>query len=487
MAISSGALPGPPADRGLPAGLRIRFDPRVRRWADGSVLIGGSPWRVSRLKPPAQDLVRRLAAAGPNGLILELPIDLKVARLLLDRGFAYPLARVSAGPHPVASIVIPVMDHVDNLELILTSLQPQRAVIVDDRSDNPEAVNHVAVAHGAQIIRHYANRGPAAARNTGLAATTSPIVAFIDSDCIAVPGWPASLLHHFDDPAVAAVAPRILPTIEGRSLLERYEATRSTLDMGNRPELVRPGARLGFVPSASLLVRRSALGASGFDENLRLGEDVDLIWRLTEAGWLVRYDPDSVVRHRTRTQLRQWIVRKYEYGTSAAELEARHPGRLAPAHVSCWNVGTLALVTAGRPLLAGACTASAILTLWRQVRDLPMSPLLAARTVGQGLLADGTGIGHLLRREWWPVGAAALLFAPRSRTARLAVACMLVPIVLEWVTQHPPLDPVRYTGLRLIDDAAYGSGVISASVKSRTIRTLLPAIKWPRLGDRSSA
>lgn len=474
------AVAAPPADRSLPYGFRVRLDPRVRRWADGSVLIGGSPWRISRLKPAVQDLVRRLADAGSNGLVLEQSLDLTVARLLLDRGFADPLPKVEADPLQAAAIVIPARDHADNLEAILTSVAPRRAVVVDDGSRDPGPVNDVAVMHSAHLVRHAVNQGPAAARNTGLAATDSPVVAFIDSDCIAEPGWPATLLHHFDDPGVAAVAPRVAPEDRLGSALERYEATRSSLDMGRRPELVRPGARLGFVPSASLLVRRSALGVSGFDEALRIGEDVDLIWRLVDAGWLVRYDPDSEVRHRTRRRLREWIVRKYEYGTSAADLEARHPGRLTPAHVSYWNLATLALVAAGHPALAATVTVTATGMLWRQVRDLPRSPLLAARTVGQGLLADGAGIGHLLRREWWPVGAAALLLAPKSRTARMAAACMLTPIALEYATQRPPLDPVRYTGLRLIDDAAYGSGVITSSLRRRCLSTLRPRVRLPR-------
>ena len=48
--------------------------------------------------------------------------------------------------------------------------------------------------------------------------------------------------------------------------------------------------RVAYVPTAALLVRRAALG-DGFDESLRNGEDVDLVWRLIEAGWRVRYEP----------------------------------------------------------------------------------------------------------------------------------------------------------------------------------------------------
>ena len=481
------ALPPPPRNRELPAGFVIRLDPRVRRWADGSILIGGAPWRISRLKPPVQELVRRLAEAGVEGLILKTATDLAVARLLLDRGFADPLPSLTAAARPAATIVIPAMDNSGNLDSVLISLKPQSAVVIDDGSLEPDRVTAVAGAHAAQLIHHAVNRGPAAARNTGLAATDSVVVAFIDSDCIAEPGWPGSLLHHFDDPAVGAVAPRVAPTTDGRSVLERYESTRSSLDMGDRPELVRPGARLGFLPSASLLIRRTALGTGGFDEDLRLGEDVDLVWRLVDNGWLVRYDPTSVVRHRTRSHPRDWLVRRFQYGTSAPELEARHPGRLTPARISSWNLATLALLSLGRPAAGAAVTLTASGFLWGEIRHLPRSPALAARTVGQGLAADSAAIGHLFRREWWPVGTAALIMAPRLRCARVVAASMLAPILLEWATKRPPIDPFRYTALRLVDDAAYGSGVIAASIRSRTMRTLLPTIRWPRWPARPNS
>ena len=77
---------------------------------------------------------------------------------------------------------------------------------------------------------------------------------------------------------------------------------------------MRPGSRVSYVPTAALLVRRSALDSVAiddaaipapghlagpgplssrgvFDPALRYGEDVDLIWRLHDAGWRVRYEP----------------------------------------------------------------------------------------------------------------------------------------------------------------------------------------------------
>ncbi|MBF6096422.1 glycosyltransferase family 2 protein, partial [Nocardia cyriacigeorgica] len=75
----------------------------------------------------------------------------------------------------------------------------------------------------------------------------------------------------------------------------------------------------------------------GFDERLRFGEDVDVVWRLTDAGHLVRYHPAAVVTHRPRATLGSWLRQRYDYGTSAAPLARRHPGRLACARVSAWH------------------------------------------------------------------------------------------------------------------------------------------------------
>jgi hypothetical protein len=56
---------------------------------------------------------------------------------------------------------------------------------------------------------------------------------------------------------------------------------------------------------------------------------------------------------------------------------------------------------------------------------------------------------------------------------------MLVPIVWEWVTRRPRVDVARYTLLRLVEDAAYGSGVIASAVARRRLRVLLPLVRLP--------
>ena len=299
------------------------------------------------------------------------------------------------------------------------------------------------------------------------------------------PGWLDPLVGHFDDPRVAAVAPRIRPRSDSTDLLPRYELTRSALDMGSRPELVANGAPLGYLPSATLLVRRTALENLGFDEELRVGEDVDLVWRLTDSGSLVRYEPASVVTHEIRPQLLDWAGRHFDYGTSAAELDRRHPRRLAPARLSVWNLA-IGLLAVGRRPSRGLSMAAALGVaglsaglLARRLRDSAVDPMVAPVVVGKGLIAETDAVGHLLRREWWPLGWLALATAPRSRIGRLAAAAMLIPIAREWFTRRPAVDPMRFLALRLIEDASYGSGVITSAIRRLRPGVLLPMVRLP--------
>jgi len=469
----------------------IVWDDRVRLWGDGSAVLGGAPWALLRIAPAGRPFVRRLRDAGPRGVTPAPGVEQKLADLLLARGIVHPVVSADPGVEPWAAepgvdIVVPCYQRPDLLDACLTSLRETvpgaRIIVVDDASPSPR-VAEVARAHGATLRRHGTNRGPAAARNTGFREANSPIVAFVDADCVATPGWLSTLVVHFDDPRVAAVAPRIVPLTSRSDLLSRYQAVRSALDMGPRPELVKPGAPLGFLPSAALAVRAADLPV--FDERLRVGEDVDLVWRLADAGALVRYEPNAVVTHEIRPTAQRWAAQIFGYGKSAAELDRRHPGRLTPARLSFWNLAAAVLLfvprhraRAGAGALAAIAAATALLA--RTLRAASVDPRVAPVIIGQGLLADAKACGHLLRREWWPLGWLTLAATPRSRVARAAAAAMLVPPVCDWLTRRPALDLPRYLLLRLAEDAAYGSGVITSAIRSRRPGVLVPYVRPPQ-------
>ena len=466
---------------GLPAGRAVVWDDRAVLTAGASIVLGGAPWRVLRIAPPGRDFARRLASAGPAGLVPRAGVEHRLADLLLTRGVVHPAA-VSAPATPI-DVVVPVYEQPDLLDRCLSSLRaasPQVHLIVVDDGSIDTSVGDVALAHGATLLRHPANRGPAAARNTGLHHAGAPLVAFIDADCTVNAGWLEPLVAHFDDPRVAAAAPRVRAA-GGPGLLGRYQHAHSALDMGPRPELVSPGAPLGYVPSAALLVRRS--GVPDFDEDLRVGEDVDLIWRIVDGGAMVRYEPAATVDHATRPTVRQWAVRIADYGTSAAPLEQRHPGRLTPARFSAWTLTAAAILLAGKlraPMRLAAAAVPVTLAAWRVARTVKATSsewAVVPAVVATAARADAGAAGRLLRREWWPLGWSALLLTPRSRIARAAAAAMLASLAREWIRCRPDIDPVRYVALRLADDAAYGSGVIRGGVRARRLSVVLPTLR----------
>ena len=109
-----------------------------------------------------------------------------------------------------------------------------------------------------------------------------------------------------------------------------------------------PYGTVSYVPSAAIICRRTVLkDVGGFDETLRSGEDVDLCWRLVEAGARLRYEPIALVAHDHRTQLREWFARKAFYGESAAPLSVRHPGKTAPLVISGWTLLVWMLMAMG--------------------------------------------------------------------------------------------------------------------------------------------
>ena len=316
MSLAERAEPGP-ADVLAPAGMGLRPDPGSRLLAGGTVLVGGSPVRVLRLTPSG---ARHVAGWWSGTPVPDHARARALARRLLDTGIAHPVLspQIQAGawgPGDV-TVVIPVRDRHAELARCLAGLvQMPRVIVVDDASGDPAVVARVAAAAGARVLHRAVNGGPAAARNTGLTAADTPLVAFLDSDCVPGPGWLDALLPHFADPAVGAVAPRIVPGEPGRTWLARYEGASSTLDMGARESIVRPGSRVPYVPGAALVIRRAAAG-TGFTETMRVGEDVDFVWRLAASGWRVRYEPAATMPHQHRVRLHQWFARRKDYGTS---------------------------------------------------------------------------------------------------------------------------------------------------------------------------
>ena len=461
----------------VPDGMRVVLDRRVRRLAGrdgGAALLGGAPPRLVHLVPKAQ------AALGERDtLTVTDPLTRALARTLLDAGLAHPAPGIPGGPtRKEVTVVVPVKDR--PLDRLLATLPPEVGlVVVDDGSADPDAVAAaVKAAHGT-VIRHETSRGPSASRNAGLAAATTPLVMFLDSDVVPQGDWLDPLLEHLADPTVALVAPRIVALHPVAGPLGRYEAVRSSLDLGPDPALIVPRSRVAYVPSAAMLVRKAAVGR-GFDEDMHVAEDVDLVLRLHAEGHRLRYEPRARVAHDHRTAPAAWWLRKAYYGTGAAPLARRHEGSVPPMVLSPWTAAACAAVLAQRRWslpVAAMITAVAAERLSRKLSRLQGPRSAALRLAGLGLSGAALQVGNALLRHHWPVAA---LLALVSRRARRAVLVAAVAEGLgDWWTHRNRdagvrTDPLTHLVAHRLDDLAYGAGLWWGALTHRDAAALLP-------------
>jgi mycofactocin system glycosyltransferase len=464
----------------LPDGFAVQVDRRVRVLGHGSALLGGSPTRLLRLAPAAQDML------ADGRLQVHDAVSAELARTLLDATVAHP--RPAGGPsHRDVTVVIPVRDNVFGLQRLVASLRGLRIIVVDDGSSIAIELEGFAATHAdIDVLRHSQSKGPAAARNTGLAACKTDFVAFLDSDVVPRRGWLEALLGHFCDPTVALVAPRIVGLTQTDHLVGRYEAVRSSLDLGQREAPVMPYTTVSYVPSAAIICRSFTLrDVGGFDETLTSGEDVDLCWRLVEAGARLRYEPIAWVAHDHRTELRSWIARKAFYGGSAAPLSVRHPDKMAPLVISGWALAAWILMAIGSGLgylaslfvaaLTGRRIAKTMHGADTQIRDVL---LVAAR----GLWSAAMQLASAMCRHYWPLALLAAIVSRRCRRAVLVAA--VVDGVVDWANRRGsaddgvrPIGLVTYLLLKRVDDLAYGLGLWYGVLRERNIGPLKPQIR----------
>jgi glycosyltransferase involved in cell wall biosynthesis len=187
-------------------------------------------------------------------------------------------------PLPV-SVVIPVYNRADMLRRALTSVAaqvpnpPGEVIVVDDAStDNTPAV---ARSFDAHVIRHQTNRGPAAARNTAIAAAHHPWIALLDSDDEWLPHHLATLWELRKD--------HVLVADSCVAYADPERTLRFQGPLSQKPAIIRsPNVLLypeNFIPASGAMVARSiAEDIEGYDESLRQVADLEFFVRVLERG-----------------------------------------------------------------------------------------------------------------------------------------------------------------------------------------------------------
>jgi glycosyltransferase involved in cell wall biosynthesis len=221
----------------------------------------------------------------------------------------------------VISVVVPVRDGMPWLAEQLEALAAQacngewEVVVADNGStDDGAALARERAARDPRFrfVDASARGGPAAARNIGVQEARGELLAFCDADDVVQPGW----LGGCETALVRADV--VAGYFDFSSLNARASATP-------QPAATR---QLGFLPGglgANLAVRREAFeDVGGFAEELRIGEDIDLCWRLQLQGYRFALASQAVVAKRDLTDREGVFRHGLAFGRSGPELYRRH-------------------------------------------------------------------------------------------------------------------------------------------------------------------
>jgi glycosyltransferase involved in cell wall biosynthesis len=259
-------------------------------------------------------------------------------RSVRDLGFNWPSISIVICAYNASATLDETLQHACGLDY-----PDMEIIVVDDGSTDHTAA--IVGRHPKARLICVPHVGLSTARNYGLWASSKELVAYLDADAYPTPDWPYFLALAFDAPGVnGAGGPNVPPLADppNAQLVARVPGGPAHVLMSDdRAEHV-PGCNMAFW-------RETLVELGGFDPVFEAaGDDVDLCWRLLDAGGQIGFHPAAVVWHHRRSSARAFLRQQRSYGHSEALVEARHPNRFTDLGSARWH-GTIYGASWSRP------------------------------------------------------------------------------------------------------------------------------------------
>jgi glycosyltransferase involved in cell wall biosynthesis len=270
-----------------------------------------------------------------------------------------PLSR-----YPRVSVVVCAYNAERTMEACLASLEKlnypdYEVIVVNDGSRDRTLAISESYPYCRIICQE--NKGLSVARNVGAEAATGEIVAYTDSDCVADPDWLNYLVGTMETKGLAACGgPNFSPS-EANLVPEAV-----AVSPGAPCHVLVDDEIAEHIAGCNMAFRRDVLlGIGGFDPIFHAaGDDVDICWRLQDAGYVIGYSAAGFVWHFRRNTVQAYIGQQKGYGKAESLLYGKHAGRFNAFGQAKWS---------GR--IYGDLSAA---MLWRK-------PLIYSGTFGRGL------------------------------------------------------------------------------------------------------
>jgi len=320
--------------------------------------------------------------------------------------------------------------------LLATGYPDLEVIVCDDGSEDRTA--EIAEGHPVTVIR-LPRGGLSRARNAGLEMASGDIVAYLDADAECSSEWPFHLALSLEDGAAATGGPNV--PFPDAGFVERAVAACP----GNPRQVLLSHDRAEHVPGCNMAFRREVLAeVGGFDPRYRTaGDDVDLCWRLVDAGHRIAYAPAALVYHHRRATVRGYLRQQRGYGRAERLLADVHGHRFNRLGQARWS-GTVYGMTPLLPRLlrpvvytgwAGQAPYQTV-ELRRAERAAALATALVPVAAGAALLAGVAGAATGAR--WL---AASVL------TAVVGVVAFAVAVALSVAPARQEAAPWRHRAL----------------------------------------
>ncbi|WP_305882010.1 glycosyltransferase [Natronosalvus halobius] len=230
----------------------------------------------------------------------------------------------------MVSIIVPVYNDPIGLRSTLDSLVPQvtesnaSIVVVDNDSTDrtPSVIDEYAGIGSVTGLRETSVQSSYAARNTGIRATESNVLAFVDADMTVPEDWLESALQIFQAQDADYMGCNVELTLpENPPLSARY-------DHHTGFPIQQYLEHQHFAPTCCLFVRRDVFENVGlFDHRLVSGGDKEFGNRVYDAGYDLHFADDATMYHPTRNSLRAHVKKDLRVGRGLCQLQRFHSDR----------------------------------------------------------------------------------------------------------------------------------------------------------------
>ncbi len=221
----------------------------------------------------------------------------------------------------MVSFVIPTYNSERTLGKCIESVMSQKVkkevIVVDDGST--DGTENLMKKFGKTVkYFRYENRGPASARNVGLAKGKGEYIAFVDSDVTLPKGWSEKALRLLKSSGAAGVG--------GPGMSRDKGVVAKSLNVLLYGETAGREHDVTSIATMDVIYKRVAIGDMKFDESFTSssGEDPDFNFRLVKKGYRLLFSPDMWVQHDHPTSIMGIIKKWYNYGRHYPLLYSKH-------------------------------------------------------------------------------------------------------------------------------------------------------------------